>query len=313
MRTGFIIFLFLALFGDFIANEMPLLCNLEGTWQFPALQQKGIDLGILNPDADFMTRDWRNSPDLLFSINAPIPFSAETPNTDLERFVPPFQSRHLLGTDGLGRDVLAGLIAGCQVAFQIGIFSMIIAVILGVVLGAIAGYFGSVADYLIMSLIEIKRAVPSILWIFAFAAFFDQCTLLQMTLIIGLLSWPGIALLMRSAVLKAKTADYILAARGLGFSRWRILFVHIIPNCLGPVYVAAAALVPSAVLTETALTFLGIGLPLNSVTWGSMLRQAQSDISIWWLALFPGICLFVLVLLFNTAAERLRKAEQPFF
>lgn len=309
MRAGFFIFLFLALFGDFIANDKPLLCSLNGQWQFPAMQQKGIDWGILRPDADFMSQDWRSAS---FSIHAPIPFAAEQPDTEGARLVPPFLSRHLLGTDGLGRDLLAGLIAGCGVAFQIGIFSMIIAVLLGVVLGAVAGYFGSVADYLIMSLIEIKRAVPSILWIFAIAALFDQCSLSQMTLIIGLLSWPGIALLMRSAVLKVKSADYILAARGLGFGKWRILFVHIIPNCMSPVYVAAAALVPSAVLTESALTFLGIGLPLNHVTWGTMLRQAQTDISSWWLALFPGSCLFLLVLLFNSIAERLRKGEQSF-
>jgi peptide/nickel transport system permease protein len=309
MRTGFIIFLLLALFGDFIASDKPLVCSIKGKLFFPSMQQKAADCGILQADSVLNTRDWRGFRSYDWVVRSPVPFSAERPDKEPVKFTAPLQNGHLLGTDFLGRDVLAGLIAGCKVAFQIGIFSMLIAVFVGVVLGAMAGYFGTWCDNLILGLIEVKRAVPSVLWIFAVAAISDQCSLTQIVLIIGLLSWPGIALLMRSAVIKVKTADYILAARAIGCSEWRILFVHIIPNCLGPVYVAAAALVPAAVLTESALTFLGIGLPLQTVTWGSMLRQAQSDVSIWWLALFPGLCLFLLILLFNTYAERLRNTR----
>lgn len=309
MRTGLIIFLFLALFGDFIANDRPLFCQINGKVYFPSLHQKGFEWNLVRADSLYSTRDWQTFDGYERVLKSPVPFSAGSTDISGARYVPPFQNSHLLGTDGLGRDVLAGLIEGCSVAFRTGIFSMLLAVFLGILMGATAGFLGSVNDYLIMSLIEIKRAVPSILWIFALTAIIDQCTLTHIVLIIGLLSWPNIALLMRSSVLRVKKADYVMAARDLGFSKWRILFFHIIPNCLGPVYVAAAALVPTAAITESALTFLGIGLPLNTVTWGSMLRQAQSDISMWWLALFPGICLFLLILLFNTFAERLRKTN----
>lgn len=309
MRSGFVIFLFFAFFGDFIANEKPLICQVKGKMEFPAFRQKGIEWRIAESDSSFYARNWLTFSEYDWAVRAPVHFSAGTIDLRGEHFDGPFRHPHLLGTDRLGRDVLAGLIEGCAVAFKTGFSVMIIAVFLGLLFGVVAGYFPVFWDYPIMSLIEIKRSVPGILWIFAVAAILRQCSLFQIILIIALLSWPNIALLVRSSVIKVKNEDYITAAKALGFSKWRILTKHILPNCLQPVYVAAAALIPAAITTESALTFLGIGLPLNTVTWGSILRQAQNDIDAWWLALFPGLCLFFVVILFNSWAENLRKKD----
>ncbi len=307
MRVGFFIFFLLVLFGDFIANEKPLYCKIDGKVQYPAFRQKGIDWNLAQADANFFSRNWLTFNAYESVIKAPVPFSATTLDVQNGNFKAPFQTVHLLGTDNLGRDVLAGIIHGCSIAFWIGLGATFLAVLLGVLLGAIAGYFADYWDILIMKIIEVKRTIPSLLWIFAIAAVIDKCTIWHIILIIGGLGWTGIAQLMRAEVLKTKNEDYALAAKTLGLSTWQTLFKHILPNSLSPIYVAGAFMVSQAILAEASLSFLGIGLPTETVTWGSMLQQATRNISAWWMAIFPGACLFLVIVLFNKLAENRRK------
>ena len=184
---------------------------------------------------------------------------------------------------------------------------MLLATLLGICLGATAGFFGGYWDRLVMQLIEIKRTIPSILWIFALAAIINKCTIIHIILIIGGLSWTGIAQLIRATILKTKSEDYILAAKTLGLKKWAILIRHALPNSLAPVYVAASFMVSNAIIFESSLSFLGIGLSVEEVTWGAMLSQGSTDINAWWMVVFPGICLLGVIVLFNNLGERFRK------
>ena len=162
-------------------------------------------------------------------------------------------------------------------------------------------------DTFISRLITIKRSIPSLVFIFIFVAILTKCTIWHLILILGGLSWMNIALLIRGEFLKIKNLEYITAAKALGLSDWKILFHHALPNAILPVVILAASMVSSAVLAESSLSFLGVGLPVEQVTWGSLLRQAEQNTSAWWLAIFPGFCIFAVVVIFNRLAENLRK------
>lgn len=294
MRWGFFIFLSVALFGDFIANEKPLYCELDGVSFFPAFRQKAIDWHLAQPDSILVHTNWQQI-NATSSVKAPIPFSATTIDVNNGQFKPPFQAPHWLGTDSIGRDTAAGLVAGAQIAFYIGLGATLLALFIGVLLGAIAGYFGKWADVIIMRGIEIKKTIPSVFWIISLAAIMNQCNVVQLIIIIGVLAWTNLALLTRAAVMKNKVADYAMAAKTIGLSDMAILWKHILPNSMGAVKIAAASIVVNAIITETSLTFLGIGLPIETVTWGAMIRQSQQNINAWWLTVFPGLCLFLVI------------------
>jgi peptide/nickel transport system permease protein len=310
LRIGFAIFFAIALLGDFIANEKPLYCKVQGKTQFPAFRQKAVDWHLAQADSSISARNWLIFNEYESVIKAPIPFSAGTLDSNDASLKAPFESNHWLGTDRLGRDLLAGLIHGCGIAFWIGLGATLLATILGILLGGIAGFLGGFWDTVILKIIEIKQTIPSIFWILTLSAVLNRCTIFHIILIIGGLAWTTIALLMRSALQKVKTEDYITAAKTLGLSQWQIFFKHALPNSLSPIYVAASFLVTAAILTEAALSFLGIGLPFEEVTWGSILHQGQSDMSAWWLLFFPGFCIFLVVILVNSFGERLRSLNK---
>ena len=162
---------------------------------------------------------------------------------------------------------------------------------------------------LVMRLIEVLNAVPGLLLIIAFAAIFSTKSLWPIILIIGLLGWTGIARFFRAELLKVRNMDYIQAAKALGFSKWRVLFKHALPNAIGPVMIVIAFGIARAILTEASLSFLGIGIDsATQVTWGTILRSGRNAIAYWWLALFPGLAIFLTVLIFNLIGEGLRNA-----
>ena len=306
IRIGFILFFVIALLGDFIANEKPLYCKIQGKVQFPAFQQKAVDWHLAQADSSISARNWLTLNAYESVIKAPIPFSAGTLDKNNANLKAPFKTQHWLGTDMLGRDLLAGLIHGCGTAFWIGIGATLLATILGIFFGGLAGFLGGYWDVIILKIIEIKRTIPALFWILTLCAVINKCTVIHIILIIGGLTWTTIALLMRGALQKVKTEDYITAAKTLGLNQWQIFFKHALFNSLTPVYVAASFLFAEAILMEASLSFLGIGLAIEEVSWGSILRQGQNDMTAWWLVFFPGLCIFLVVLLANSIGEKLR-------
>ena len=380
------LFAFVAVFADFLANEKPLYARLEGRHYFPAAKQYAVDLGWRQWEARFVQADWRALPyeRVLF---APIPYSATTIDRQNMGYRSPFDKNpktpwrfhHWLGTDQLGRDVLAGMIRGTRVALGVGVVAMSVALLIGVFLGAAAGYFGDrgwqvsriglwstlialalglfyaivprryalqegalgwellksggivlafllaarlltrllprrsrpvrvPVDLLVMRLIEMINSIPGLLLLLALAAIVRQPSIWFIMLIIGLIGWTGIARFTRAELLRIRREPYIEAARALGYGHGRILLHHALPNALTPVLIALAFGIANAVLLEAFLSFLGIGLPANSVTWGTLLNLARSAPKAWWLALFPGLAIFVTVTAFNLIGDGLTEA-----
>ena len=218
---------------------------------------------------------------------------------------------HLLGTDALGRDVLSRLIYGTRISLLVGIVAVGIATLIGTVLGALAGFYGGIVDVLIMRLVDVMLCFPTIFLIMAVIAFLEP-SIWNIMAVIGLTSWMGVARLVRAEFLSLRERDFVLAARVIGASDMRILFGHILPNAIAPVIVSATLGVGSAILTESALSFLGIGVQPPTPSWGNMLTAGKDNIEIaWWLSVFPGLAILITVLAYNLLGEGLRDVLDP--
>jgi len=392
--TGFLALI--ALFADFIANEKPIICKYEGSVYMPVLKGYAVNLGLAKWPEAFNTGDWK-SKEYDFVLWPPIPYLPN--NLDYKAsWASPFgaqevkstQWRHWLGTDDLGRDVMAGMIHGTRIAFMVGIIAMGIACIIGIFLGACAGYFGdsgleltrgglifniialilaffygfysrtyvmsdafsasfgsglwsillgiliflgimvlaniiSIAfrkipffnkrvafpvDIAITRVIEVVRSIPLLVLILAIVAVAKPSIFLVMA-VIGTVSWTGIARFIRGELLRVRQLEYIEAANALGFSQMRTMFKHAIPNSLSPVFIAVAFGIAAAILTESFLSFLGLGVPAETITWGKMLAISRTNPSAWWFAIFPGFAIFITVTLFNLIGEGLTDALDP--
>ncbi|MDL2285158.1 ABC transporter permease [Desulfovibrio sp. OttesenSCG-928-F07] len=220
-------------------------------------------------------------------------------------------STFLLGTDALGRDVLSRLIYGARISLWVGFVSVGIAVAIGTVLGLTAGFFRGVADEVIMRFVDVMLCFPSFFLILTVIAFLDA-NLFNIMVIIGLTSWMGVARLVRAETLTLRERDFVAAARIAGAGRLRIMFLHILPNALGPVLVAATLGVAGAILTESSLSFLGLGVQAPTASWGNMLLEGKQTMEIaWWLSLFPGLSILLTVLGYNLLGENLRNVLDP--
>ena len=206
--------------------------------------------------------------------------------------------------------MLSGLLHGSRYALTIGLVSVGISMCIGLLLGALAGYFGGWVDLVLSRFFELWAAIPSFFLILTAAAFFPP-SLFFIMIIIGLTSWVGIARLTRSQFLQVRSYDYVSAARSLGYSNSRIMFRHILPNAVGPILIPAAFGVAGAILAESGLSFLGVGVPAEAITWGSLLAGARSNAAAWWLVLMPGLAIFVTVTLYNLLGDGLRDALDP--
>ena len=206
--------------------------------------------------------------------------------------------------------MLSGLVHGSRYALTIGLVSVGISMCIGLLLGALAGYFGGWVDLVLSRFFELWAAIPSFFLILTAAAFFPP-SLFFIMIIIGLTSWVGIARLTRSQFLQVRSYDYVSAARSLGYSNSRIMFRHILPNAVGPILIPAAFGVAGAILAESGLSFLGVGVPAEAITWGSLLAGARSNAAAWWLVLMPGLAIFVTVTLYNLLGDGLRDALDP--
>ncbi len=389
---GLYVLLFVALFADFIANEKPIYCKIAGKTYFPIFKQYAVNLGLTQWDAQFLLANWSELPyeSAVFPL---IPYSYNTIDRKnlsyahpwKKQNIPSWRWRHWLGTDQVGRDVLAGMIAGTRMAMLVGIVAMAIATMIGVFFGAIAGYFGDgrlrisrirlilnmigllfgvfygfivrsaafsegnfplellksfgmliviliifnllaillkkipalgkkitfPADILIMRFIEVIESIPALLLILSVVAVIQKPSVLYVMAIIGLIRWTAIAQFIRAGLLRIRNLSYIEAAQAMGFSEWRIIARHALPNALTPVLITVAFGIASAILLEAFLSFLGVGVPADQVTWGSMLSAARQRTAAWWLAVFPGLAIFFTVTIFNLIGEGLTDALDP--
>jgi peptide/nickel transport system permease protein len=200
------------------------------------------------------------------------------------------------------------MIHGIRISLTIGLVVVLIQATVGIALGALAGYYGGVADLALSRVIELMLAIPTFFLLLVVAATFPPSIYWVMA-ILGLTGWVGIARFVRGEFLKVRAMDYVAAARSLGASDLRIMWRHVLPNAIAPVLVSMSFGVAGAILTESALSFLGIGVPAQLVTWGSLLSVAQSNTTAWWLAVFPGAAIFITVLAYNLLGDGPRRSD----
>jgi peptide/nickel transport system permease protein len=397
LRMVYVIF-FIGIMADFIANDKPIFCRINGNSYFPIFKSYGVGLGIAKYPQELANVNW-NEVKYDFVVRTPIPYSPQNLDLNNKDYKSPLDDqdvessgwRHHLGTDNLGRDVLAGMVHGTRTAMLVGIISMSISVLIGIFFGALAGYFGdkglqmsrgrfwlslfglflgmyyafSVRSYylskslaegmggflvqllfslflligiialcnvlavllkripffgkkvnvpvdiMVSRLIEVKVSIPTLLLILSIVAVMSRPNILMVMVIIGFTSWTGIAKYTRAELLKVRSLEFIQAAQSLGYSELRTIFKHALPNSLSSVLVAIAFGVASAILLESSLSFLGIGMRPEDVTWGSMLSAARGYFKAWWLAIIPGFAIFVTVTVFNLLGEGLTDAMDP--
>lgn len=244
--------------------------------------------------------------DLLASDEA----SSPLPSVDraFTQLAPPSLA-HWLGTDGAGRDVLACVVHGTRASLLVGSVAVVVLIVLGVALGAIGGFFGGRIDAAVTRAVEVLLSFPTILVVLAMRGITGGAALLDIAIVIGLLRWTDVARLTRAEVLRARASDFVVAAHALGVPPLRVLSRHVMPHAIGPAIVAAPFGVAAAVLVEASLAFLGLGG--GTASWGQLLAQARQHPDAWWLALFPGLALFVAVLSFHLLGESLRDAIDP--
>ncbi len=218
---------------------------------------------------------------------------------------------HLLGTDDLGRDVLTRILFAARISLLVGFVAVGISTVIGIVLGALAGYYGRWADAIIMRFVDLMLCFPSFFLILAVIAFLEP-SIWNIMIIIGLTSWMGVARLVRAEFLSLRERDFVMAAKAIGGRDIRIIFRHILPNALSPVLVSATLGVAGAILTESALSFLGIGVQPPTPSWGNMLMAGKQTLgTAWWLSFFPGMAILLTVLGYNLLGEGVRDAFDP--
>jgi len=249
---------------------------------------------------------------LMFLLAVLAPFVARDPgaiNISLQ-LQPPSWS-YPLGTDDLGRDVLARILYGARISLLVGFVAVGIATTIGILLGSLAGYYGGWVDSLIMRFVDIMLCFPSFFLILAVIAFLEP-SIWNIMIIIGLTGWMGVARLVRAEFLSLRERDFVVAARALGAKDGRIIFRHILPNAISPVLVSATLGVAGAILTESALSFLGIGVQPPTPSWGNMLIAGKQTLgTAWWLSAFPGLAILITVLGYNLLGEGIRDALDP--
>ena len=236
------------------------------------------------------------------------------PNTGLSASglpVPPGTAGFWLGTDELGRDLFVRILYGARISLFVGLTTTFMATVAGVAIGLISGYFGGRTDAVLAGCIDAALAFPYVVLALALAARFGP----SLPIVIGVItffSWAGVSRIVRGQTLSLKEKEYIEAARSLGAGPWRIMFVHILPNLLGPVLVLATLLIPSAIVFEATLSYLGLGIQPPVPSWGNILNGAQSYYQVaWWYLVFPAAALLITTLAFNLLGDGVRDALDP--
>jgi peptide/nickel transport system permease protein len=248
-------------------------------------------------------------------------------DTDIRaRFEPP-SAEHLFGTDEAGRDVMARTIYGGQISLAIGIISVSISVTMGTLIGLVSGYFGGIIDAVLMRIVDALLAVPILVLLLMLNRVFIEyntslvtvlgrevsITVIAIVGIIGFTGWMGLSRIVRSQVLTLKQQEFIVAAEMMGARTPRIIFIHILPNCIAPIVVSATLGIGGAIILEAALSFLGFGVLPPTATWGNIINRARGNIEEWWwLWMAPGLLITITVLSINFIGDGLRDAFDPY-
>lgn len=247
----------------------------------------------------------------LMAAAAPLVSPHDPHKPDVKRILEPPSTRHWLGTDQIGRDVLSRMLYGARVSLAVGFVSVGIATAIGIALGAGAGYHGGPVDGAVMRLVDLMLVFPRFFLLLAVLAFLKP-SIWTIMVVIGLTGWMGVARLVRAEFLALKEREFVIWSQSIGASAFRIIWRHILPNAMGPVLVAMTLGIPAAILTESGLSFLGLGVRPPYATWGNILNEGKEVIELaWWLSVYPGLAILVTVLSYNLLGEGIRDALDP--
>lgn len=366
-RALLVIFVFIALFHKFIANDLPITGRLNGRLVFPVVQDYLFSAGIIKVNPRVNSNELKSGIPTLIPFN---PYEMDQKNA----MVKPGIEGHWLGTDHLGRDVASGIIYGFWVALLVGVLSIGIALLLAMIIGISAAYFkkfplkmGLISflwssivfilglfyiinewhilgitgkllmvllitaillagfylsarrksisftipvDRFMNKLIEVRESIPSLFLVLGMVALFEYNSIWNIVLIIGIIGWSNLSRYIRAEVMSVMEENHVKSALISGTTRWKILTRHILPNAMDSVIALVAFSIASAILLEASLSFLGIGIPIEQPTWGSLLSGARKT-NAWWLAVFPGICIFILVTSLSIFADKIQKNIDP--
>ncbi|MBI2524540.1 MAG: ABC transporter permease [Candidatus Rokubacteria bacterium] len=248
---------------------------------------------------------------VLLAVLAPLLAPWDPHKPDTRRILVRPSSSHWLGTDQIGRDVLSRVLYGSRISLAVGFISVGIATVIGIILGSAAGYHGGLADAVIMRLVDLMLVFPRFFLLLAVLAFL-QPSIWTIMAVIGLTGWMGVARLVRAEFLTLKEREFVIWSESVGASASRVIFRHILPNAMAPVLVAMTLGIPAAILTESGLSFLGLGVQPPYATWGNILNDGKDSIEIaWWMSVYPGLAILVTVLSYNLLGEGIRDALDP--
>jgi peptide/nickel transport system permease protein len=313
-----------ALFSPAIAGTKPIVCGYKGNIYFPALGYFHMrwENSIFRRDrfrdvypANLKSKDpdsWAIWP-LVYQDPRRRVRDGEWPGQPAN----PTQAAgrpnqfNWFGTNRAGVDVFAQMVHGTRTALLVGFVSMGIASLIGIIVGGFAGYLGGWVDMLLSRVIEVVMCIPSLVLILALLAVLTKPTIWHLMAVLGCTNWTSIARLTRGEFIRIREADFVSAARALGVGQLAIMYRHIFRNAMAPVLVPISFGIASAIIIESALSFLGFGAPPPNPSWGTLLNDGRNSMQMWWLIVFPGIAIFVTVLAYNLIGEGLQEATDP--
>jgi peptide/nickel transport system permease protein len=248
---------------------------------------------------------------LILALLAPVIAPYDPEAIDVKAILLSPSSHHWMGTDGLGRDVFSRMLYGARISLMVGFVAVGIATAIGIILGAIAGYYRGWVDTVIMRAVDVMLSIPTFFLILAVIAFLTP-SIWNIMVVIGLTSWMGVTRLVRAEFLSLRNREFVLASQTLGAKDARLIFTHLLPNSLTPIIVSSILGIASAVLVESGLSFLGLGVQAPQASWGNILTDGKEYIQFaWWLSLFPGLAILITVLGYNLLGDGLRDAFNP--
>ena len=317
-----VLMIFLSYFAPIIANNKPLFCTYEGSIYFSAFKDLFPFNRLLKPDKislklqqnPFFIEKAKKEGRIKNCILPLCPYSPYETNLDAISSPPNFKNKHYFGCDDNGRDIFARLLYGSKNSLLVGFVAVFIAGFLGIIIGGMGGYFGGIIDDIFISrLIEVMLSFPTFFLIITIAAVIEPKYLNIWTLmiIIGLTSWTNLARYIRGEFMKLKESDFVSASKIAGGSPIFIIFRHLIPNSVAPIIVTLTFGVGGAILAESGLSFLGVGVQPPKPSWGNVLSLIQKSWESWWVGVFPGVMIFLSVLSYNLLGDALRDALDP--